>query len=99
MHIISIHIFACYADNTQLYIPVIQNDNSQVFKLEACLLEVKNWMCTNDIMLNADKTELLVVRPPIHRDLTEEMSVNIDGCIITGSPIRLEILGLFLILN
>ena len=38
-------------------------------------------------MLNADKTELLAVRPPIHRNLTEEMIVNIDGCIITDSPI------------
>ena len=49
-------------------------------------------------MLNADKTELLAVRPPIHINLTEEISVHIDGCIITDVQL-LEILGLFLILN
>ena len=49
--------FHCYADDTQLNIPLIQNDSSQVFKLEACLLEVKNWMRTYSLMVNADKTE------------------------------------------
>ncbi|KAF7656413.1 hypothetical protein LDENG_00041660 [Lucifuga dentata] len=71
--------FRCYADDTQLYVPVKPNDLSQLLNLEACLLEIKKWM------LNADKTELLVVRPAKHGHLSENLSVNIDGCTISES--------------
>ena len=39
----------------------------------------------NFLKLNGDKTELLVVRPPTHRNVTEEICVNVDGCSITES--------------
>ena len=90
--------FHCYDDDSQLYIPVNRNGNIQVFNLEVCPLEVKNWMCMNFLMFKADKTELLVVRPPKHNNLTAEISVNIDVCTIT-EVLPLEILGLFLIRN
>ncbi|KAF7654004.1 hypothetical protein LDENG_00075870, partial [Lucifuga dentata] len=68
--------FHCYADDTQLYVPV---------KPKACLLEIKKWMNINFLLLNADKTELLVVRPAKHGHLFENLSVNIDDCIIPES--------------
>ncbi|KAF7643210.1 hypothetical protein LDENG_00243470, partial [Lucifuga dentata] len=42
-------------------------------------------MNINFLLLNADKTELLVVRPAKHGHLFENLSVNIDSCIIPES--------------
>ncbi|KAF7662730.1 hypothetical protein LDENG_00228220, partial [Lucifuga dentata] len=36
--------FHCYADDTQLYVPVKPSDLSQLRNLEACLLEIKKLM-------------------------------------------------------
>ncbi|KAF7640529.1 hypothetical protein LDENG_00045150, partial [Lucifuga dentata] len=42
-------------------------------------------MNINFLLLNADKTELFVVRPAKHGHLFENLSVNIDDCIIPES--------------
>ena len=86
--------FHCYADYSQLYIQANHNDNSQVFNLEVCLLEVKNLMCMNFPMLNADKKQVSSCEATRHKNLTEEISVNIVVCTITESPV-LEISRLF----
>ena len=39
----------------------------------------------NVLLLNVDKTELLVIGPAKYRHLYENLSVNIDGCIILES--------------
>ena len=36
--------FHCYADDTQLYVPIKADDKSQIRKLETCLYVVKKWM-------------------------------------------------------
>ena len=35
--------FHCYADDTQLYVPVKAKDQHQIANLEACLVAVKSW--------------------------------------------------------
>ena len=48
-----------YADDTQLYLSIQPNDiNDLVFKMEACISEVKEWMHDNKLKLNDDKTEV-----------------------------------------
>ena len=53
-----------YADDTQLYLSIQPNDiNDLVFKMEACILEVKEWMHDNKLKLNDDKTEIILINP------------------------------------
>ena len=58
--------FHMYADDTQLYI-ALSNDNDPTIsckeKLENCLIDIKKWMLTNKLKLNDDKTELLFCNP------------------------------------
>ena len=51
--------FHMYADDTQLYIP-IGNDNSNIYRLEKCNTDIKNWMTTNKLKLNGEKTEIMI---------------------------------------
>ena len=55
--ILSAHM---YADDTQLYIP-IENDNSNVYRLEKCITDIKNWVTTNKLKLNGEKTEIIIL--------------------------------------
>ena len=54
-----------YADDTQIYIsicPVTPDEVSQgVSRVEGCITDVHDWMSSNLIKLNADKSEVLVV--------------------------------------
>ena len=52
--------FHMYADDTQLYIP-IGNDNSNVYRLEKCITDLKNFMTTNKLKLNGEKAEIIIV--------------------------------------
>ena len=52
-----------YADDTQLYIefnPLSQNINCIEEQILECLAEIKDWMTTNKLKLNPDKTEVLI---------------------------------------
>ncbi|KAF7662298.1 hypothetical protein LDENG_00239000, partial [Lucifuga dentata] len=62
--------FHCYAD-TQLHIPVRVENHSHFSKLEACLVAMKNWMLTSFLLLNSDKTEMLVIGPTIDTCMTD----------------------------
>ena len=56
-------LFHFYADDSQIYFsfesatPVDCTSS----KIEACIADVKNWMVSNKLKLNTDKTELLVI--------------------------------------
>ena len=52
--------FHMYADDKQLYI-LIGNDNSNVYRLEKCIADIKNWMTTNKLKLNGEKTEIIIL--------------------------------------
>ena len=53
-----------YADDTQLYLSAAPNDLPMlVDRIEHCLLDVKDWMLTNKLKLNDDKTEVLLINP------------------------------------
>ena len=78
--------FHCYADDTQIYIPLTRNDHQhQLTQLESCLHDITHWLSDNFLKLNPSKTELLVTGPknqiPLHRNL----SLTLNGCIVTPS--------------
>ena len=46
-----------YADDTQLYISFsADNSKSSFYRLQQCLITVQDWMTTNKLELNPDKT-------------------------------------------
>ena len=53
-----------YADDSQLYLSIKPNDiHDLVFSLEKCILKVKDWMSTNKLKLNDEKTEIILINP------------------------------------
>ena len=61
-HGLSLHL---YADDTQIYIMFNQDDTvNAISRTEACVAEIKSWMITNKLMLNGDKTVIIVFSAP-----------------------------------
>ena len=55
----------CYADDSQLYIVCkIEDLDSSVSSMNACITQVEQWMTQNRLKLNGDKTELTVFVSP-----------------------------------
>ncbi len=55
--------FHCYADDTQIYLPLKQNKHAALESLFACLDEVKTWFSNFFLFLNESKTEVIVFGP------------------------------------
>ncbi len=47
--------FHCYADDTQLYISSRPGETHQIEKLMECIVDIKNWMTCNFLLLNSEK--------------------------------------------
>jgi hypothetical protein len=58
-----------YADDTQVYTPfTTSNHMSKIKSLQDCLLKVQDWMFTNKLKLNPDKTEFMLIGNKCHRE-------------------------------
>lgn len=55
--------FHCYADDTQLYISSRPDEFSKLSKLTECVKDIKYWMTSHFLLLNSDKTEVLLIGP------------------------------------
>src|SRR4029434_8219303 len=65
--------FHCYADDTQLYLSMKPDEIVQLPKIETFLQDVKSWMANNFLLLNSDKTEVMLVGPdPLRTTLRSE---------------------------
>ncbi|XP_061911245.1 uncharacterized protein LOC133655271 [Entelurus aequoreus] len=71
--------FHCYADDTQLYMPLKLTNTPDCSQLEACLNEIKQWMSANFLQLNAKKTEMLIIGPARHFDPTLSFESHIKS--------------------
>ena len=71
-----------YADDSQLYVSLSASDSpASVKKLQSCLASIQNWMQSNKLKLNPDKTEFLLIG---HKQQRQKISFNVpnhpDGC-------------------
>ena len=54
--------------------------------LEACVSDIRKWMAANVLLLNLDKTEMLVLGPKKQIHLT----INLDGCTVVSNKTGCE---------
>uniref|UniRef100_A0AAR2IPE7 Reverse transcriptase domain-containing protein n=1 Tax=Pygocentrus nattereri TaxID=42514 RepID=A0AAR2IPE7_PYGNA len=72
--------FHCYADDTQLYISAKPNEDLCLNQITDCIREIRKWMTLNFLLLNSDKTEVLLLGPKL--DKIDNIVVEIDGHLI-----------------
>ena len=59
----NLHVkFHSYADDQQIYIELFIGESVSE-KVEGCIVNIFHWMCTNFMMCNTDKTEMIVFSP------------------------------------
>jgi hypothetical protein len=79
--------FHQYADDTQLYTAVrAGSDNESIRRLEECSLAVRDWFLENGMLLNPDKSEVLLAGT---RAQTQKM--NASGLAVAGSDIKFSV--------
>ncbi len=74
--------FHCYADDTQLYISTRPDETSKLSKLTECAKNVKDWMTYNFLLLNPDKTEILLIGPKNSTRNILDYNLQLDGCTV-----------------
>ncbi|XP_060758375.1 uncharacterized protein LOC132869034, partial [Neoarius graeffei] len=80
-HCISFH---CYADDTQLYVSAKPDERHQLNKIEECVKDIRHWMLINFLLLNSDKTEVLVLGPHKARSKFSDYTVTLDGLSVSS---------------
>ncbi len=80
--------FHCYADDTQLYISTRPDETSKLSKLTECVKNVKDWMTNIFLLLNSDKTEILIIRPKNSTQNLLDFNLQLDGCPVTSSTVK-----------
>uniref|UniRef100_A0A3P8VZQ2 Reverse transcriptase domain-containing protein n=1 Tax=Cynoglossus semilaevis TaxID=244447 RepID=A0A3P8VZQ2_CYNSE len=71
--------FHCYADDTQLYVSVRPDDPNPLIKIQDCLRDILTWMTQNFLMLNTEKTEVIVLGPKHIRAPLSNLTITIGS--------------------
>ena len=81
--------FHCYADDTQLYLSMKPDETNRLARLQACLKDIKTWMTQNCLLLNSDKTEVILFGPERFREKLSSYIVTLNGIsLASSSPVR-----------
>ncbi len=80
--------FHCYADDAQLYISTRPDETSKLSKLTVCVKNVKDWMTNSFLILNSDKTEILLIGPKNSTHNLLDYILRLDGCTVTSSTVK-----------
>ncbi len=76
--------FHCYADDTQLNIYSRPGKIHQIEKLMECIVNIKKWMTNNFLLLNSEKT-VLIIGPKTPTSNNLEHCLTLDGCSVDSS--------------
>ena len=66
----------CYANDTHLYLSMKPDKTNQLVRLQACLKVIETWMTQNFLILNSDKTDVVIFGPERFRE-------KLSSCILT----------------
>ncbi len=77
--------FHCYADDTQLYIASRPGETHQIEKVIECIVNIKKWMTSNFLLLNSEKTEVLIIKSKTPTCNNLEHCLTLDGCSVDSS--------------
>uniref|UniRef100_A0A3P8U7G5 Reverse transcriptase domain-containing protein n=1 Tax=Amphiprion percula TaxID=161767 RepID=A0A3P8U7G5_AMPPE len=73
-HNLSFHL---YADDIQLYLPVLPNAASALDSLHSCLSDIKHWLAQNFLHLNENQTEYILFAPSdLHLNILSGSSLS-----------------------
>ncbi len=69
-----------------IYISTRQDETSKLSKLTECVKNIKDWMTSNFLLLNSDKTEILLPKNSTQNIL--DHNLQLDGCTVTSSTVK-----------
>ena len=76
--------YHCYADDTQVYLVIEPLDKWTDIssRIEVCLADISDWMRSNLLKLNQDKTELIVFAPKHWIKDFSDCRLSFDGAVV-----------------
>ena len=87
-------LFHCYADDTQLYLP-IKTDSYPLARLQACLKDIKARITSHFLLLNSDKTEVIVLVPKHLRSRLSDSILYLKGITFSSSRTARNLVVIF----
>ncbi len=64
------------------------DETSKLSKLTECVKNIKDWMTSNFLLLNSDKTEILLIGPKNSTQNLLDYNLQLDGCNVTSSTVK-----------
>ncbi len=62
-----------------------QNQMKLLNYLTECVKNIKDWMTSNFLLLNSDKTEILLIGPKNSTQNLLDYNLQLDGCNVTSA--------------
>ena len=79
-------MYVCYADDTQVYFKIQQdNQSASIGSIHSCLSKIKSWMGVNKLKLNDNKTEVLHITSRFTGSSLNDISICFGTSEITPS--------------
>ncbi len=70
------------------YISTRPDETSKLSKLTVSVKNVKDWMTNNFLLLNSDKTEILLIGPKNSTQNLLDHNLQLDGCTVISSTVK-----------
>lgn len=79
-------LFHGYADDQQHYLSIKPaSASSRISSLESCISEIHNWMLSNSLKLNGEKTDFNIIGTPTQLSKLPPISLQVNKVVIQPS--------------